>query len=120
MNKKLTIILFLSIVFIAGFASNPAGSKNFSGQDEITVTYKTFTDSHGWTAGAEYYLTNNTDRKQRVKWNFTGIENATIDPESGTTDIEPHATVLMTIFKAVDILQPWDAGRIHLEWGEIK
>jgi hypothetical protein len=120
MNKKLLIILFLFAVFIAGALSGYAYSKDIFREDEITVTYKTFTDSRGWTAGAEYYLTNNTDRKQRVKWSFTGIENATIDPESGTTDIEPQATVLVSTFRAVDILKPWEAGKIHLEWTEIK
>ena len=120
MNKKLFIILFLFAVFIGGAFSSFGYSKDIFREDEITVTYKTFTDSHGWTAGAEYSLTNNTERKQRVKWSFTGIDNATIDPESGTTDIEPHATVLISTFKAVDILKPWDAGKIHLEWAEIK
>jgi len=117
--KKFILISFLSLA-LAGAISIPAYSKNLFPDDEITVTYKIYKDSHEWTAGAEYYLTNNTDKKQRVKWSFSGIENATIDPESGTTDIEPRATVLIATFKAVDILQPWDAGKIHLEWGEIK
>ncbi|MFI5144152.1 MAG: hypothetical protein ACHQJ4_01025 [Ignavibacteria bacterium] len=120
MNKKLFIILFLSAVFSGGALSSFAYSRNIFLPDEITVTYKTFTDFHGWTAGAEYYLTNNTDRKQRVKWSFSGIENATIDPDSGTTDVDPHATVMISTFKAVDILKPWDAGKIHIEWAEIK
>lgn len=120
------LILSASILFIliASTADREAvASDSLFQEDEITFSYKYLTDTTqqgGWNYGAEFYLSNNTEQKQRVTWSFSGTENATMKSDGGITDIGPHKTVWIATFTALDISKPWDSGKLHYEWEEIK
>ncbi len=88
-------------------------------EDEITFSYKYITDTNGWNSSAEFYLTNHTNQKQRVTWDFTGTENAEMRSDGGITDIGADSTKWIATFTAQDISKPWDSGRFHYEWKPI-
>jgi len=114
-------MLFIFIASVSGTQAN--SSDRFFQEDEITFSYKFLNDTTqqgGWNYGAEFYLTNNTEFKQRVTWSFSGTENATMKSDGGITDIQPHATVWFATFTALDISKPWDSGHLHYEWDRIK
>jgi hypothetical protein len=114
--------ILLSFITFSISRQTLASDKLFQ-EDEITFSYKYLNDTTqqgGWNYGAEFYLTNNTEQKQRVTWSFSGTENATMKSEGGITDIGPHKTVWIATFTALDISKPWDSGRLHYEWDTIK
>jgi hypothetical protein len=118
----------LLIFFLISFEIPSSGEQikvtgKFFQEDDITFSYKYLTDTTeqgGWNYGAEFYLTNNTEQKQRVTWSFSGTENASMKSDGGITDIGPHKTVWIATFTALDISKPWDSGRLHFEWDTIK
>jgi hypothetical protein len=114
-------MLFIFITSVSGSQIN--SSHRFYQEDEITFSYKYLidtTEQGGWNYGAEFYLTNNTEQKQRVTWSFSGTENATMKSNGGINDIGPHKTVWIATFTAGDISKPWDSGKLHYEWDAIK
>lgn len=127
--KKHKSYIFLSIISIllsfhtCGTTTHIKASEKLFQEDEITFSYKYLNDTTqqgGWNYGAEFYLTNNTEYKQRVTWSFSGTENATMKSDGGITDIGPHKTVWIATFTALDISKPWDSGKLHYEWDAIK
>jgi hypothetical protein len=122
LSSIIPVIILLS--FITSDASRQIiASDKFFQEDEITFSYKYLNDTTqqgGWNYGAEFYLTNNTEQKQRVTWSFSGTENATMKSDGGITDIGPHKTTWIATFTALDISKPWDSGRLHYEWDTIK
>ncbi|MFI5144156.1 MAG: hypothetical protein ACHQJ4_01045 [Ignavibacteria bacterium] len=118
----LFIFVFLSVDIPSSGEQIKVTGKLFQ-EDEITFSYKYLNDTTqqgGWNYGAEFYLTNTTEQKQRVTWSFSGTENATMKSDGGITDIGPHKTVWIATFTALDISKPWDSGKLHYEWDTIK
>ena len=122
LSSIITVFILLSIITSATSRQIIASDKLFQ-EDEITFSYKYLNDTTqqgGWNYGAEFYLTNNTEQKQRVTWSFSGTENAAMKSDGGVTDIGPHKTVWIATFTALDISKPWDSGKLHYEWDAIK
>lgn len=125
--KTVKIISFISLFLILTAFNNTGNiqTQNYAGcsrallVDDVTYDFNYLTDGNGWNYGAEFHLSNNTSSRLRVKWYFSGSQNAYVQSDGGITDIDPYNTVWIATVTANIPNKAWNSGILHYSWEPI-
>jgi len=127
--KKFT---FLSAIFIFSLLSvnnsvpvtlsQPSVNVSFQKAfllDDVTSRYVYLVDNNGYKYGADFYVKNNSKKKLRVFYSFSGGSNVFVSYNGGYADLNPGAEEFAARVTAADPTKAWDSGTFNYEWQEI-
>lgn len=127
-------IIFLSVAFIcftlitmsnSNSVSVPSKIDNESYQNvnvvgDVTSRFTYLIDEKGYKYGADFYVKNNSKKKLRVFYSFSGEKNVFISYNGGYADLNPGAEEWAATVTTADPSKEWNSGTFNFEWDEIK
>lgn len=88
--------------------------------DDVTSRFTYLINDKGYKYGADFYVKNNSKKKLRVFYSFSGEKNVFISYNGGYADLNPGAEEWAATVTAADPSKEWNSGTFNYEWDEIK
>jgi hypothetical protein len=88
--------------------------------DDITYEFKYLSDKTGKNYAGEYYLKNNTDKFQHVRWSIKGGVNINVQTGGDTKDVPPFTKVWIATIVPRDAEKFWDPGTLQFVCEPVK